>query len=109
MLAGQRYTVTRIAIPHGYRLVVRHGYMDDVITPDLGALVCEQIRRSIVCQARARASQASAASHAMATQHGLAAELATVQRAFDRQVLYIVGQEQMRLKHGTGFVRKMLL
>lgn len=40
-----RYTVTAISdIPDCYRLVVRHGYMDEVITPDLASLVFEQVR-----------------------------------------------------------------
>jgi KUP system potassium uptake protein len=44
----QRYTVSRLAIPHCYRVVVRHGYMDAVITPDLASLVCEQVRDFII-------------------------------------------------------------
>ena len=46
-----RYTVSRLAIRNGYRLIVRHGYNDEVITPDLASLIREQIhyfiRRSI--------------------------------------------------------------
>ncbi|KAI1500058.1 potassium uptake protein [Biscogniauxia marginata] len=50
---GERYVVSRLgaAIPGCYRLVVRHGFMDEVITPDLAALVYEQIRSYIVRQA----------------------------------------------------------
>ncbi len=43
-----RYTVSRLAIPNCYRLIVRHGYMDAVITPDLASLVCEQVRDFII-------------------------------------------------------------
>jgi KUP system potassium uptake protein len=43
-----RYTVSRLAIPNCYRLIVRHGYMDVVITPDLASLVCEQVRDFII-------------------------------------------------------------
>lgn len=46
-----RYTVSRLAIRNGYRLIVRHGYNDEVITPNLASLIREQIhyfiRRSI--------------------------------------------------------------
>ena len=49
--AENRYTVSRLAIRNGYRLIVRHGYNDEVITPDLASLIKEQIhhfiRRSI--------------------------------------------------------------
>jgi KUP system potassium uptake protein len=48
----ERYAVSRLgAIPGCYRLVVRHGYMDEVISPDLAALVYEQVRKFIVLQA----------------------------------------------------------
>ena len=43
-----RYTVSRLAIPNCYRLIVRHGYMDAVITHDLASLVCEQVRNFII-------------------------------------------------------------
>ncbi|KAF2129243.1 potassium transporter [Dothidotthia symphoricarpi CBS 119687] len=45
---GERYHVTRLAIPNCYRLVVRHGYMDEVITPDLAALIYEKVRHHVV-------------------------------------------------------------
>ena len=48
----ERYTVTTTSIPNCYRLVVRHGYTDEVITEDLGALVYEQVRKFIVDSAR---------------------------------------------------------
>ncbi|KAI0600264.1 potassium uptake protein [Biscogniauxia sp. FL1348] len=52
---GERYVISRLgaAIPGCYRLVVRHGYMDEVITPDLAALVYEQIRSFVIRQAGA--------------------------------------------------------
>jgi len=43
-----RYTVSRMAIPGCYRLVVRHGYNDEIITSNLASLVCEQVRDFIV-------------------------------------------------------------
>ncbi|KAI5927836.1 potassium uptake protein [Camillea tinctor] len=52
---GERYVVSRLgaSIPGCYRLVVRHGYMDEVITPDLAALVYEQVRNFVIRQASA--------------------------------------------------------
>jgi KUP system potassium uptake protein len=43
-----RYTVSRLGIPHSYRLIVRHGYNDEVITPDLASLIYEQVRNFVV-------------------------------------------------------------
>ncbi|KAK6954804.1 hypothetical protein Daesc_004773 [Daldinia eschscholtzii] len=48
----ERYAVSRIsAIPGCYRLVVRRGFMDEVITPDLAALIYEQVRNYVIGQA----------------------------------------------------------
>ncbi|KAN0122207.1 potassium transporter [Hyaloscypha variabilis] len=132
-----RYTVTRVAIPNCYRLVVRHGYMDEVITPDLASLVCEQVRNYIVCQGAALktkskeddSSTTGAQSREISftplprenkgysdpekrsqtTEHSIAMDLAKLQEAFDRQVLYIIGKEQMKIKSGTGIWRRVLL
>ncbi|KAI1469675.1 potassium transporter [Daldinia caldariorum] len=49
---ADRYAISRIlAIPGCYRLVIRHGYMDEVITPDLAVLIYEQVRKYIIGQA----------------------------------------------------------
>ena len=47
-----RYTVSRLAIPHCYRLVVRYGFNDVVISPDLAAVVYEQIRQYKISEHR---------------------------------------------------------
>lgn len=44
----ERYFVHNLALPNCYRLVIRHGYMDAVITPDLAAVVFAQIRKHII-------------------------------------------------------------
>ncbi|KAI0148057.1 potassium transporter [Hypoxylon sp. NC0597] len=50
--SSERYAISRIsAVPGCYRLVVRHGFMDEVITPDLAALIYEQVRNFVIRQA----------------------------------------------------------
>jgi KUP system potassium uptake protein len=49
---AERYVVSRLgSIPRCYRLVVQHGFMDEVISPDLALLVYEQVRKFVVLQA----------------------------------------------------------
>ena len=43
-----RYNVSRLALPNCYRLVVRHGYNDVVVNPDLASLIHEQIQNFII-------------------------------------------------------------
>jgi KUP system potassium uptake protein len=143
VLPENRYTVSRLAIPNCYRLIVRHGYMDEVITPNLAALILEQVRNFIICQTSVRKmpasqipaklplskeaafqplprdekekdkattiSSSSAEKSSQSTDESIAADLAKVQQAFDRQILYIIGKEQMKVKSGTSIWRKVLL
>ncbi|KAL2064810.1 hypothetical protein VTL71DRAFT_3950 [Oculimacula yallundae] len=131
-----RYTVTRVAIPNCYRLVVRHGYMDEVITPDLASLIYSQVRNFIICQGDSLKSRLSTSlqqtttatqaqnvtftplprddekrheMRALATEETIADDLAKLQHAFDRQVLYIIGKEQMRVRNGTKMWRRTML
>jgi len=47
-----RWTVTKLSIPNCYRLVARHGYADEVVTPDLAQLIFEQVRDFLINQNR---------------------------------------------------------
>lgn len=49
----ERYVVSRFAnIPGCYRMIIRHGFMDEVISPDLAALIYEKVRGFVIRQAR---------------------------------------------------------
>lgn len=49
----ERYSVSKFTtIPGCYRLVVKHGYMDEVISPDLAALIYEKVRAFVIRQAQ---------------------------------------------------------
>ena len=139
-----RYSVSRLAIPNCYRLIVRHGYMDEVITPDLAVLIYQQIRNFIILRKAAPgpldptdsttpetedqsndteqtqtsptvSSGADVAEEKVDLQAAklkedkIATELAKLDEAFSLQVLYIIGKEQMKIKPGNGWFRKLLL
>jgi KUP system potassium uptake protein len=123
---SDRYTVTRLAMTNCYRLVVRHGYMDEVITPDLAALIMEQVRQHIISRALDREGEKSASSGADSKSPAVAdnsstpsinapstgstsSRLEALERAFNHEVLYIIGKEQMKVKKGTNAVRRVLL
>lgn len=44
----ERYSIVKTAVKDVYRLTIRHGYNDRVVTPDLGTLVYEELRKAIV-------------------------------------------------------------
>jgi len=45
---GERFTVSKLSVPHCYRCVVRYGYNDEIVTPDLASVIYEQVRRFII-------------------------------------------------------------
>lgn len=126
-----RYSVSRLAIPNCYRVVVRHGYMDDVITPDLAALIYDQVHKHVVSRALDRDGEKTAVTSAVELQKssGVAensssdiraptpspstdstsARLESLERAYNHEVLYIIGKEQMKVKAKTNFFRKVVL
>jgi len=119
---ADRYTVSRTSIPNCYRLTIRHGYTDVVITSDLGMLVYEQLRNFTIAEGNRQANQTStlteekgpAASSSSSyptldLTDGITAQLAVLQRAYAKQVLYIVGKEQMRISAKTRLGRRVAL
>lgn len=142
-----RYSVSRLAVPNCYRLVVRHGYMDEVITPDLASLIFEKVRNHIVARALDREGErqptttgaetlgnlerlnntsnisekptlenvdpsehaSSAGASTPSRSSTTSSRLEALERAYNHEVLYIIGKEAMKVKVGTNIVRKFFL
>lgn len=109
-----RYSITRTAIPSCYRLIVRHGYTDEVVTHDLGLLVCEQVRRFIIREGNAAQSQAKStppksSTSSLSESDLVTSRLSALDKAYDSQVLYIVGKEQMRIRKNASIWRAVAL
>jgi KUP system potassium uptake protein len=127
-----RHTVSRLAIPNCYRLVVRYGYNDEIITPNLASVIAEQIRRYLIdnkiyLQRKASSDLpatimngnptdfidydtiTSPAEKKMASEERYSSELAKLEDAYAHKVLYIMGKEQMKIKEGTNYARRALL
>jgi KUP system potassium uptake protein len=92
---AERYVLSRTTIPSCYRLTIRHGYADAVVTPDLSRLIVQQLvlfvtRDDSHLDGR-DASSASSKTHSPEIQ----AELDAIERAWERQTVYVMGKEQM--------------
>ncbi|EXJ76075.1 uncharacterized protein A1O5_00583 [Cladophialophora psammophila CBS 110553] len=138
--AEERFAVSRCYIgdeegnservmPDTYRIMIRHGYNDEVVTNDLGGLLYEQIRNylireclgtvlppnadpsingDVLVKEKGVVSRTTEVSIPSAPESGrlssehleLARKLAELQHAFESQVVYVVGKEQMRVKKG---------
>ncbi|OAG38929.1 potassium uptake protein [Fonsecaea monophora] len=130
----ERYAVSRCYIgdedgdskrimPDTYRVIIRHGYNDEIVSNDLGGMLYEQIRNYLIREyvdiisagdadliiegAKERDPVISYAEIASSTPGSgrpslenleLTHRLSELQRAYESQVVYIVGKEQMRVK-----------
>ena len=121
-----RHTVSRLAIPNCYRLVVRFGYNDEIISPDLASVIYDQIRTYLESEEPKNPSvepnatinekdsgsnnspgPGSEKSPRFRTQSQ--AELEKLHQAYEHKVLHIIGKEQMKIKHKTNILRRVLL
>ncbi|KAF2492470.1 potassium uptake protein [Lophium mytilinum] len=118
-----RYAVSRTTLVNCYRLTIRHGYNDRVISADLGEIVYTELRRAIMAfpslpalsssesDGVASSCAVSSSSSAVQSDANSVSKLsfaipndASVERrihkldsAYKKQVVYIVGKEQLRL------------
>lgn len=133
---SERYFVFQLSLPNCYRLVIRHGYMDEVITHDLAAVVLAQVRQHIMRVQRSRdldtvfeedfpiwkqermAEETSASAELpKAPSESIAGggddttkdSLSVAETAFSHRVLYIVGKEEMKIQPASPLWRKLLL
>jgi len=116
-----RYTVLRTVIPNCYRLIIRHGYTDEIVTEDLGRLVYEQIRSFILSSPSTLSptdpsnpnpeslASSSSSENDAGIETAAGEKVRALDKAFETQVLYIVGKEQMRIKEKTGIARRIAL
>ncbi|KAH8690454.1 putative potassium transporter [Talaromyces proteolyticus] len=81
----------KVPIPNCVRLVVRYGYTDELITPDLGRLVADAVRTFLLSGDQSKDETRLS--------------LSTLDRAYTDQVIYIMGKEQLRVKRGRNIFR----
>ena len=110
---AHRYIINRTSIPSCYRVIVRSGYMDDIITADLAKMLVDQITLFITAD-QAKGNLANPIIYengAAGTDRDaeIRAELSALQKAQSQQTVYIVGKEQMRIAQGTNIVRRTIL
>jgi KUP system potassium uptake protein len=134
---ADRYIVRQL--PHlsdCYRVVARYGYMDEVVTPDLAALIYDRVRDYILLRERGGGWEESVVMDSFDERKvavdtdavGLASsdikhplplptraaassedELQRLQQAFDHRVLYIIGKEELHLASTSNLWRRVWL
>lgn len=112
---AERYVIQRVrSIPGCYRLTIRHGYTDSIITPDLGKMIVEQLVLFITRDPSTIPTsnpETNSNSSAKSINHtpAIQSELENINNAASMQIVYVMGKELMKIKAGTGMLRKLWL
>ncbi|PQE18635.1 potassium transporter protein [Rutstroemia sp. NJR-2017a BVV2] len=103
---AERWVIQRVpGLPSCYRVTVRHGYTDDVVTPSMGTTIIEQLILFITGDYNPVTGQTSSAEHTEEVRR----ELEELDRARERGCVYVLGKEQMKIREGTNFFRRAIL
>ncbi|KAL8829443.1 MAG: hypothetical protein Q9191_002008 [Dirinaria sp. TL-2023a] len=143
----ERFTVSRCfsdldgfaPVQSIFRVTLRHGYTDEVVSPDLGMILMEQVRSFIIREASsppaekftpnaASSAETSSSSVPASTlpltdgsiklqqrrsmEQAVRQRLDSLQEAYEDQVIYVVGKEQMRIRegrHAKDWARRIVL
>lgn len=99
---AERFVITRAipAISPCYRLTLRHGYMDDVLTPDLERIMMRELMKFITRGGGDRHSELLPA---------VREEVEAMCRAQDAQTMYIMGKQVMKTRRGHGSIVKSVI
>lgn len=130
--AEDRHAVSRLGIPNCYRLVVRYGFNDEIVSPDLAAIIYKQVRQYLLDEKAPNEHHHSVRSDTEVTGKSISVDpadakppirrnsaskaqphdsdrLAALDRAYAHKILYIVGKEQMKITGGTNRIKYALL
>lgn len=131
--AEERFIVSKLRfLPNCYRIVLRYGFMDEVITPDLASLLYRNLREYVIREQGPQAAEKGLPAPELARigpkyRSGQPEEankdrpssenegedepidLAQLQQAYEHRVLYILGKEEMIVKKDTKIWRGILL
>lgn len=102
----ERFIITRATphLPSCYRVTLRHGYMDDVLTPDLGRIIVQQLEEFIT---RGRGADSKARREDISPD--ARAEFDALDHAQAEQTVYVMGKQVMRVRRARGNILKRFL
>jgi KUP system potassium uptake protein len=102
--ADLRFVITRVTgnIPSCYRLTLRHGYMDDVLTPDLGGEIVSKLMLFIT-----RGAASDPVFNLDELPHRVREEVLALKKAQSAQMVYLIGKQVMRVRRSSGNVKEL--
>jgi KUP system potassium uptake protein len=125
--AEERFVVSKLRhLPNCYRIVLRYGFMDEVLTPDLAALLYRHLRNYIIHEAPQMAVEKGLPAPMLAKVRGHSTgeelkgpvnaeasdeplNVLSLDAAYNHRVIYLLGKEEMLVRSGTRIPRRVLL
>ena len=115
-----RFEVAQTSVKSVYRLIIRHGYGDHVITPDLAGLVYKTVRKAIVhgnvttppldvIGMPSTSDVLEKHVESGTVDANTAYRLRRIDDAFASQSLYLVGKQKMRINPKYNILKRMVL
>lgn len=105
----ERYIVQRVGASNTFRIIVRHGYNDHIFTENFGIVLYDQLKAFLDAEIqRSGHESAENVDHARVNARALR-ERDALDAAYEKQVVYILGKEQLRLPTKTILPRRIVL
>ncbi|KAH0543882.1 hypothetical protein GP486_008543 [Trichoglossum hirsutum] len=101
-----QYSISRLSVANCYQMIVRHGYNEHIVTKDLAGLIHNKLRAFITTNSTYNTKGESADAN---SNDSASSEAETLERAFQSQVVYIVGKEQLKIVPPRGLSIRGLL
>lgn len=105
----ERYIVQRVGSSNTFRIIVRHGYNDHIFTENFGVILYDKLKAFLDDEIENSGSEVSLSNdHARINARALR-ERDALDAAYEKQVIYILGKEQLRLSSKTILPRRFAL
>lgn len=99
----------RVGSSNTFRIIVRHGYNDHVFTENFGTILYDQLKAFLDTEIQRSSNESTKNSdHARVKARALR-ERDALDAAYEKQVIYILGKEQLRLNIHSILPRNMAL
>ena len=127
--SDEQFTVTPMALPNCYRVVLRHGYMDDVAALAVAANIFREVRLYVAARQHTIGAPSAPKDEGQTLSEGTEATPDPIQppqmpapafptprlhvhqldEAYQHRVLYVSGKEEMIIRAGAPWYRRALL
>lgn len=105
----ERYIVQRVSASNVFRIIVRHGYNDHIFTENFGVVLYDQLKAFLDAEIERSDCESPENIDYVGMKTRALRERDSLDAAYEKQVVYILGKEQLRLSAKTMLPRRMAL